>query len=532
MKALTDLLDPLAAPFGRMKERDVLWLIVILALLLRLTRAILTPVVNSDAAFYLYQAKAIYYGLWSQVSACMYPHVTLHPLLSAFFYGFTHNWIVSMRAVSLLLGTLTLFPLYALARLFFDFHVSAVITLLYAVMSVFSQASVDIGREPAYAFFVAGGLYFVAAALKRGKLWFMTAGSVAFALAFWNRMDAAIYPIMTCLFLLLGKVEERGKVLLSFLAPYMIILPLMFALSPAGLSTVESLTKTTSFTESYQALRADLHGLMEHPPSGWKFPSFFGHSASLLWFLGLGVVLHQMAVAMTYPFFLVFLLGLISRWNALRHDRLVGYLSLLCLGSFVMLYCYVFHTWHMEERWTMSIIIPGSIFLGYGTAKIIGWFQRAGKLSDHLAVTLFVILVLVISLPKEIRLHDGDKRIFKEIGEVIARREHGSLRPIAILALGDTGRIISLYGNLHVPTAACPDPDRTVGISAADIARGRLDSLFKAIKERRLRYLVWEEKHWPPTSDHLLLTYLPRKVKIIGKWSHKDTGRIVLFACR
>lgn len=197
-----------------------------------------------------------------------------------------------------------------------------------------------------------------------------------------------------------------------------------------------------------------------------------------------------------------------------------------------MLYCYVLLAWHMEERWTMSIIIPGFIFTGLGTAKVLDWFQRAGKLSESVAVTLFVILVLVISLPREIRLHDGDKRVFKEIGEVIARRERGSLQPIAILALGDTGRLVSLYGNLWVPTAACPDPDRTVGISAADIAGGRLDSLVKAIKERRIRYLLWEEKHWPPTSYHLLLTYYPRDVKIIGKWQHKDAGRIVLFACR
>ncbi len=122
--AFNSAMERLAAAFGRLDERAVVALILLGALALRVARALLTAVVNTDAAVYLYQAKALYFGLWSSVNTCSIKSVTAHPIVTAGFYLLTRDWIVSMRAASILFGTLTLVPLYGLARLFFPFRTS------------------------------------------------------------------------------------------------------------------------------------------------------------------------------------------------------------------------------------------------------------------------------------------------------------------------------------------------------------------------------------------------------------------------
>ena len=89
--AFNSAMERLAAAFGRLDERAVVALILLGALALRVARALLTAVVNTDAAVYLYQAKALYFGLWSSVNACSIKSVTAHPIVTAGFYFLTRD---------------------------------------------------------------------------------------------------------------------------------------------------------------------------------------------------------------------------------------------------------------------------------------------------------------------------------------------------------------------------------------------------------------------------------------------------------
>ncbi|HNU86271.1 MAG TPA: glycosyltransferase family 39 protein, partial [Syntrophales bacterium] len=191
--AFNSAMERLAAAFGRLDERAVVALILLGALALRVTRALLTAVVNNDSALYLHQAKAIYYGMWSVSNTCGLPHVSTLPILTACFYRINGDWVLSMQAVSVLFGTITLIPIYLLVRLFFNFRTSCLVTLLFAVMPVFVSTSVDVVRDPPYWFFSACGLYFFVAAVKREKTGLLPLASIAFTLAAWNRVEAVLY---------------------------------------------------------------------------------------------------------------------------------------------------------------------------------------------------------------------------------------------------------------------------------------------------------------------------------------------------
>ena len=531
--AFNSALARLETFFGRLNERTVVALIVLAALALRVVRALLTAVVNTDAAVYLYQAKALYYGMWSAVNACSIKYVTVHPIVTAFFYFFTRDWILSMRAVSILFGTLTLIPIYYLARLFFPFRTSCIVTLLYAVMHVFVSVSVDVGRDPAYWLFSACGLYFFAAGMKREGIWYFPLASIAFTLATWNRIEAVLYLVVTALYLLFKKTEGKGRKLLFYLAP--VILGVVAFIAVQYLSSREINwyrfgeipERLTASLTAYRELRMSLLSMIHDPPGGFRF-QFFENVRTLLWLLGLGVIVENAAEAFFYPFFALFLVGLFDLRRRLRAEGLVLYFILLCLSGFVLLYVNVFTNWSMENRYLVLLILPSFIFLGFGVERVLSFLQQQWGMKEFSAVFLAALLVPLLAVPKQLRFHEKDKAVFKEIGTLIANEE-GTAETIEILSVGMTMRWVFLYGNLDVPALFCPDEDLLSGVSLGNLVGNSYADFMKTVNARRVRYVVWEERHWPTREFDLLKAYDPRDFRIVGEWDHRDTGRLVLF---
>jgi 4-amino-4-deoxy-L-arabinose transferase-like glycosyltransferase len=531
--AFNSALERLEIFFGRLNERTVVALIVLAALALRVVRALLTAVVNTDAAVYLYQAKALYYGMWSAVNACSIKYVTVHPIVTAFFYFFTRDWILSMRAVSILFGTLTLIPIYYLARLFFPFRTSCIVTLLYAVMHVFVSVSVDVGRDPAYWLFSACGLYFFAAGMKREGIWYFPLASIAFTLATWNRIEAVLYLVVTALYLLFKKTDGKGRKLLFYLAP--VILGVVAFIAVQYLSSreinwyrfSEIPERLTASLTAYRELRLSLLSMIHDPPGGFRF-QFFENVRTLLWLLGLGVIVENAAEAFFYPFFALFLVGLFDLRRRLRAEGLVLYFILLCLCGVVLLYVNVFTNWSMENRYLVLLILPSFIFLGFGVERILSFLQQRWGMKEFSAVFLVALLVPLIAVPKQLRFHEKDKAVFKEIGTLIANEE-GSARTIEILSIGITMRWVFLYSNLDVPAISCPDDDYLSQIPLRRIVGNSYADFMKTVNARRVRYVVWEERHWPVWDFDLLKAYDTRDFRIVGEWHHRDTGRLVLF---
>ncbi|MBA7662508.1 hypothetical protein ES703_70537 [subsurface metagenome] len=66
---------------------------------------------------------------------------------------------MAAKSVSLIFGTMTLVPLYFLLKRFFDESIGLLVLLIFALIPVFIDRSVDVVRGPIFWFFSVLGLY-------------------------------------------------------------------------------------------------------------------------------------------------------------------------------------------------------------------------------------------------------------------------------------------------------------------------------------------------------------------------------------
>ena len=172
-------------------------------------------------------------------------------------------------------------------------------------------------------------------------------------------------------------------------------------------------------------------------------------------------------------------------------------------------------------------ILPSAIFVGFGTEKIIAWMHKKFNLSASIIVAILCILILLITLPKNLRIQEEDKLVFKEIGESIALLDGGA-GEIELMTLGETIRWNNYFANLHVSGAPCPEKYSDWRNEKGIVASSYKDFI-SDIRAKKISYVVWEEKHWPPDTFSFLKSIQPDDLKQLKEWKHKDTGRIILY---
>lgn len=509
---------------SRCDDKYLLMAILVLAAILRISRAYFSPILNVDTALYLYQAKALYYGKWEAVNACVLKSVSLHPIFSSLLYSVTHDWIVSMVATSILFGTLTIIPIYFTSRIYFPLNVSLIIALIYSVMHVFVTAGVDISRDTPFWFFSACGIYFFSAGLKNEKLWYFPLSSAFFMLAGWNRIEAVLFLSLTPIYLLFKKTDKKYWKISCYFAPIIAGIGVLCLMQALDFHLIhrrnELIYIVTDAIKSYENLRINLYNFIQSAPAGFQI-EFLKQVRTLLWMLGFNTVINSLAQSFFYIYFLIFLLGLFDfrKWREIN-DSL--YFLVLILGSFLILYFFVLKFWFLENRYTTLLILPSFIFLGFGIERGISLLQKHLRINQSVAVCLLVFIALASALPAQVKLEDRDKKVFKQIGSKIAQLDRDS-STINIFVVGAYFRTLHLYSNLDFPGIACPNE----GECNNEIGSSYLEFV-NSIDMCKAKYVIWEEKYWPAKFD-LLKEYNRNDFLIVGEWHYKETGKIILF---
>jgi 4-amino-4-deoxy-L-arabinose transferase-like glycosyltransferase len=492
-----------------------------------------TGVINPDGAIYINQARAIYYGLWDSVNTCStarFPTVTTLCIAAA--YPILGDWVAAGTFVSLFFGTITLVPLYLLARRFFDRDISAVILFVYTLNPTLIDGSVDIVRDSTAWFFLILGLYLFTKDKKQSDL-YLIMSSISFLVAAWTRVEFFIFAVCTPLYILLDRKEKPLRRAAVFLLPAAVILfaaiGSQLLLQPDRINwyrLTDIPERAFTFLSQYQETRVQLTELINHPKAGIPI-EFFDKTRDILWFVGFGVILQGALEAYYYPFFLLYLIGLGTLRQRIRGDVRVLYFCLLVSASFLLLYCYLFVYWQMENRWFSIALFPSFIFLGLGLERLISLLQSKFTMKRGMALLLICLLILAFGLPKNLKPRGEDKTIFKTLGEIIAGLE-GNTKRIEILTVGGSQRWVWFYANLHFPGAPCPDEyDDYKKLIGNDYGQ-----FLKFVKSRGIQYLVWEEKNWPAGRFDFLASPYERDFIPLGSWHHRDSGKITLFKVR
>ncbi|MCX7982845.1 MAG: glycosyltransferase family 39 protein, partial [Syntrophales bacterium] len=457
--------------------------------------------------------------------------------MAALFYPIFQDWIWAMRAVSILFGSLTIIPLYFLGRLFFYRPIAFITTFVYAVLHVFVSASVDVIRDPAAWFFITMGLFTCALSLKRDKKILLCVSGIFFILATWNRFESIFFSVISLAFLVLCQKEEKGRKVIAFLAPLLTIIAaftiyyLISQKMPNLYRLNDIVDRAKELPQNYQTIRNELTRLSLHPPPGWeRFPGFFQQSRTLLWFTALGLVIQRTAEAFNYFFFFILLIGFFSWCYKWQKDRLTYWLASMAGVNLILIYLSVLRDWALEPRWISLLALPAFIFVGYGFNSLLARMEKRLPRWErkHIFFLIFV-LSMAVTLPREIKLHDPDKTVFLEIGKTIALREEKRRDPINISSIGASGRLITLYSNLHIPVPSCPAPEWKAGLNSYTLPGENYRDFIETLKRINIHYFIWEEKKWPPQKYDLFKAYRPQDMEIVGTWWHRDTGKIVVF---
>jgi hypothetical protein len=181
----------------------------------------------------------------------------------------------------------------------------------------------------------------------------------------------------------------------------------------------------------------------------------------------------------------------------------------------------------MENRRLVLVILPSTVFVGFGAEKLIRWLHKKFGLSDSIGVVVLCLLVLVLTLPNDLKVKEADKLVYKEIGETIARLDGGS-GAIEMITLGDAARWNDYYANLHVQGAPCPEKYSNWREDESIIGSS-YDDFIRSMRMRNIRYIVWEERHWPTNKFAFLKSVQPTDLTQLKEWKHRDTGRIILY---
>ncbi len=278
--------------------------------------------------------------------------------------------------------------------------------------------------------------------------------------------------------------------------------------------------------EQYRNLETSLTPLVLNPPPGIN-NSYMEYSRTLIWFTALGVVLNSTIEAFFYPFFILLLYGMGGLRDRMRNDRRILPLVLTTVIGFFALYLYVLNTWSMENRRLVMVILPSTVLVGFGAEKLLRWLHKRFGLSESIGVVVLCMLVLAFTLPKDMKVQEADKLVYKDIGETIARHD-GSSGEIEMITLGHNSRLNDFYANLHVQGAPCPEKYIDWQRDATILGKNYTDFM-KSMRMRNIRYIVWEEKHWPQNKFEFLKSVQPTDLTQLKEWKHKDTGRIILY---
>lgn len=510
------------------------WLIILTGLGLRLWVCLHTVIVNPDGALYIHQAMALYFRNWDSLKTCVPPFVSSYPVLIAGGYYLIHDWILSARLVSLFFGTALLVPLYLMLKEWVREDSALLCLLVFAVTPVLVSNSAELVRDPICWFFLCTGTFAVIRQATTPSPWLLLFSSLCFLAATWARIEAVLFMAVTLGYLCFQN-NRKAVNILFFLSPFLAIAFFSIAgLLTSGLSFNdlhrghEIAGKFIEPIRQYQKMAQSLKDLAWSSPN--PFMEFFLPEArNLIWLIALGTLLNRFLEAFFYPFVVFYVLGLSGIHKKIRSDSRLLYLAILTVSGLALLYMHTLQTWMLYYRFFGIVMIPSAIFCAFGLERLLKILPV--RLSVRPTTVFFAVFLLIIgvSLPKNLKSPDPDKSVFIRIGETVFQNTpaSGASSGARIATSRHTQIWISFYANIHLPgTVPCPLDLTNCWESYPDDP----DQFKDRIRQNNINFVLWEEKHWPFNSFTLSDPAVFKTYKELGRWYHSDTGKMILYA--
>lgn len=384
------------------------------SILIRLATALLVKVVAGDGARDIRMARLIAEGRWYD-SLAVYPTHPLHAFLTAGVDVFVRDLIVSAVAVSIVLGGLSIVPLYLLLRRAWNESVATIAAVLYVFLPAFVELHADAMTEGTFMFFFFSTMALGWSALEK-KSWERAVLAGAGAALTWLTRPEGMYLVpLFLLACLLRPGRFVGVALPCFLATaFVLAFPLLtyvkretghwgVSTSPLSKRVIGLFTGETP-PLGYTTTPRDVE---EHPASRDKlrYGAVGGAAATFS-----KTVFFKLFFYVLGPFFL---LGLFRLRPPEAERAPIFWLATAAIGYSIPVMLTFAAGTPFSHRF---LVIPTALALGVvalGLQRAAGWTRRRE------ALPAFLTLVCVAMAVHDLRVRRADRIGLKLAGRAI-----------------------------------------------------------------------------------------------------------------
>lgn len=453
-------------------ERQHLICIVLLALVLRVFVSVMTPVVGTDCYNFVHAAWSFSEGKYSE--GLGHPFHPLFPFLIAVVSNFTGEYEAAGKAVALIFGTLTVFPLYFLARSMFGHNAAIFSVLFLAINPTHIRLSADIMSDVPHIFFFVTAVWMTWYTIKRQSWYCYAILGFIVVLDYATRVEGIGLVLIILPWLLLTNIGKTRKNIvrkLSYVFLFIFVIAVLatpYLLSLSKKSGVWLPTRQTAlliFLGEKKEKAPDLktyrfrRGTDEKRKpeavrlAGWKENRQYhmiciyivrefikGFYEPLLIFFVVGFFKVVRPKFMLTPLSLlgksiIASIGSIRLRLASTDVRVELFLlSIFCL-YFILFYRLAYSAYYISGRYVLPMVVLSFVWAGLGleliTSYLAGIFSSTKYhwLSSTRIVALLVIVIMAVSLPKGLKVKRKHEVSKKEAGHWIRSHFVGG-RPV------------------------------------------------------------------------------------------------------
>ncbi|MBM4276280.1 MAG: glycosyltransferase family 39 protein [Deltaproteobacteria bacterium] len=400
--------------FKSLNERQILFLLIGTAFILRFYAVLMAQGIPYDGAHYGFVARDFLKDHFTKGLSS--PAPPFYPFLISLFSMDTTHVEMSGRLLSLFFGTIIIIPLFYLVKEAVGRKVAIFSALFYTFHPYLVTYSGMMLTEATYWGLLVLSVYFFWTGLKRDKVWRMVLSGFSLGLAYLTRPEAIGYILVY-----LAWIAVDGILKKRWFKPLVSIGVLVSSLFIFGLPYVIYVRQETGqWLISKKAVEAQSQlfkkGVEEITPfKGVEQSSPEKENSKIIW-MTRNIVHYFPPVAYHYLRAYHFSLWLILFFGLIRIRR-EGIAYELFLTSLVLFHLLSLSTF-LPSTIRFSIpVIPLSLFwAGAGILEMKRYVEKIKIVSPENAIFLIIALVILVQLPQSLKPERGHRAFQKKVG--------------------------------------------------------------------------------------------------------------------
>ena len=406
------------------KNTGILLIFIFISLLCKSIIILNDQIINPDGAIYITAANLLANG-HLQKSLTVYP-MPFYPFLLALGHWLIPNWVIAGQAIAACFLTITLLPLFWLAKEIFDHQTAVATCLLYLVLPIFNLPCADIMREPPFLMFAITAIWLGRRALISTKLrdffWF----NILTLLAFLCRLEALILPIVFLCAWGITLYQQPAK------RPALLRGILTFLLLPLGLTgcwwlgkiyqlpnfnrlgeikTRLGFSASQSFFATYIQITTAMKKLQQVLPGSNLANNLLEvsrHYAPLIYLIGI----FELFAKAIFPTTIILLL--LTKKKFTDFGKSSSHLLLLLFFTYLMLIFLI----NINQNFIVErmFLLPILIILPWAGKSLAVFFRHYRLSGKKIGVIIICIFFLGLPLGKTILRLDNEETVLKKAG--------------------------------------------------------------------------------------------------------------------